>query len=217
MEEGSEGLPERIVDRLAEMMGGEPTEDDALISAIKDIGRSHEKHLKEKERLQGSNSGEGSGKKHKKRKRGEPSDASAQDSVPAGKKQQAGNSKGSGSRKKGETARFTREQEEEALRVSLRPYEMRGSGRSCKRCGMDNHMWQFCRKEIIVSSTRKKAKKEAKTSKGNLNSKEPKTPLASSVGVQRKAPTNTAGARVVSSMNSRTEGPKRVWGSQFRE
>ena len=130
MEEGSEGLPERIVDRLAEMMGGEPTEDDALISAIKDIGRSHEKHLKEKERLQGSNSGEDSGKKHKKRKRGEPSDASAQDSVPAGKKQQAGNSKGSGSGKKGETPRFTREQEEEALRVSLRPYEMRGSGRS---------------------------------------------------------------------------------------
>ena len=60
--------------------------------------------------LQGSNSGEGSGKKGKKRKRGETSDASAQDSVPAGKKQQAGNSRGSGSGvKKGETPRFTRE------------------------------------------------------------------------------------------------------------
>ena len=84
----------------------------------------------------------------------------------------------------------------------------------CKRCGMDNHMWQFCRKEIIVSSTRKKAKKEAKHSEGDSNSKEPRTPSASSAGVQRKAPTNTAGdskrARIVSSTDSRTEGPKRV-------
>ena len=56
---------------------------------------------------------------------------------------------------------------------------------------------------------------EAKTSEGDSNSKEPKAPSASSVGVKRKAPTNAAGsasskrARVVSSTN--TGGPRKVW------
>ena len=33
---------------LTKMMGGEPTEDDALVSAIKEIGRSHEECQEEK-------------------------------------------------------------------------------------------------------------------------------------------------------------------------
>ena len=64
-----------------------------------------------------------------------------------------------------------------------------------------------------MSSTRKKAKKEAKPSEGDSNLKEPKIPSASSVGPKRTAPTNTDGdakrARVVSSTN--TGGPRKVW------
>ena len=88
------GLPERIVDRLAEMMGGEPTEDDALIAAIKEIGRSHEKRQEEKKRLQDGNSVGGSGKNSKKRKRGSEKGAATQEnsSAPNPKKQQTGNS-----------------------------------------------------------------------------------------------------------------------------
>ena len=42
------GLPERIIDRLAEMMRGEPVKDDALIVAIKEIGRSQKKRQEKK-------------------------------------------------------------------------------------------------------------------------------------------------------------------------
>ena len=78
--------------RLAEMMGGEPAEDDSLIAAIKEIGRSHEKRQQQNKRLQDGNSGGGSalGNNSKKRKRGPGKDAAMQEkgSAPAPKKQQ---------------------------------------------------------------------------------------------------------------------------------
>ena len=62
-----------------------------------------------------------------------------------------------------------------------------------KRCGLDNHRWQWCRKEISISSTRKKEKKkDSGDSKGDKET----APAASSVILKRKAPTNTVSVGV---------------------
>ena len=100
----------------------------------------------------------------------------------------------------------------------------------CARCGLSNHRWQWCRKEISISSTRKKGKKERKDKEPE---KKEETASASSVSLKRKAPAHTvsvgihqlpveerilanlrlkaAGSKKARMSGVRADTPKKVW------
>jgi len=190
-----DGLSTELWQDLAKVRGGVPEEDDAVIVAIKKIGLAHERFLREEKLRGNSQGGQDSGqKKGNKRKRGPKEDSGAQgeDSAPPAKKPQKGKGKDSGS---GDTKpRFTKDQMDDALKgIPPNLREAREKKGMCKRCGLDNHRWQWCRKEISISSTRKKEKKkDSGDSKGDKET----APAASSVILKRKAPENTVSVGV---------------------
>src|SRR6266576_1093216 len=141
----------------------------------------------------GQDSGPKKGK-DKKRKRGPEKETNAkEDSAPASKKLQKGKGTTSGS---GDTKpRFSKDQMDEALKgVPQNLRDARDKKNMCRRCGLDNHRWQWCRKEISVSSTRKK--KDKKESKGKDTSKKETSPAPAASSLKRKAPTNTVSVGV---------------------
>ena len=84
------GLSQELRRQLAQVPGGEPREDDALISKLKVIGYAHEEYLAEEKAMGHSVAGVRSNEKakSKKRKRGDATEAADTTSAPAAKKQQ---------------------------------------------------------------------------------------------------------------------------------
>ena len=106
-----EGLPHEPQNDLAKIQGGKPEEDDALITAMTEVGLAHEQFLrveKLKERTMSVPSGKQKGKRKRKT---EKSNATADEkNAPSGKKakKDAAPVTGTG------IPRFTKDQEEEA-------------------------------------------------------------------------------------------------------
>ena len=68
--------------------------------------------------------------------------------------------------------------------------EARGKKKLCTRCGLNNHGWQWCRRETSVSSTRK-TEKNGKGKKKMDKADAEEVSAVSSVALKRKALTNT--------------------------
>ena len=174
---------------LAKMQVGKPEEDDALIAAMKEVGLAHEQFLRE-EKLKEQTTFAPSGKQKGKHKREtEKSNATAdEENAPSGKKPKndAAPVTGTGS------PRFTKEQEEEALAgIPQNLWEARRTKGLCDHCGLPKHRWQWCRREISISSTRKtEIKVKRKKEKDKDDSEATPAATASSVALKRKAPTN---------------------------
>jgi len=182
-----DGLPHELRKELAKVKGGEPEEDDALMGALKEIGLAHEKFLAEEKVRGNSGGGQDSGAKGKgkgKRKRGSEKDNDAQEKedTPAVKKPKGAQTPAAGK----STPRFTKEQESEALKgIPQNLREARMNKGLCTRCGLPKHRWQWCRKEISISSTRKKGKKEKKDG-GAEGKKDESAPAASSIQLKKR-------------------------------
>ena len=189
------GLPHQLRKDLAKMQGGKPEEDNSLISAMKEVGLAHEKFLREEKRKERTMSAPSGKQKGKRKWETDKSNATAdEEKAPSGKKPKhnAAPVTGTGS------PRFTKEQEEEAL-VGI-PQNVREA--QCKkglgdRCSLPKHRWQWCRREISISSTRKTEKKgKGKKKKDKDDSEAAPAATASSFALKRKAPTNTVGIGV---------------------
>jgi hypothetical protein len=193
------GLNDHLLDRIAYTAGGEPEEDEALIACMKEHGLASERRTKER-KTSGDGGAGGSGQGKGKRKRGSGKDSGAKDDTePAPKRQQKGKGTTSGSGDKGDNSpRFTDDQKEEALKgvqESLRASRIKK--KLCQRCAIGGHHWKYCRKEINVSSSKKKKSKKDDKSKED-DSKPAETAKASSIGTKRKRepPTNTVSTAV---------------------
>ena len=90
--------------------------------------------------------------------------------------------------------RFTKEQEEEALAgIAQNLWEARCKKGLCDHYGLPKHWWQWCRREISISSSTSKTEKKGKEKKKKDKDDSEAAPAAtaSSVALKRKAPTNT--------------------------
>ena len=190
------GLNTELRDRLLETQGGEPDEDNALVQAIKEQGLAYERHLEEKKREDKNSGSAPSSGKNLKRKRGgagtaAPATGTSSSDAPPAKKQSTGDkSAGTG---KGNPPRFTKEQMEEPLKgVQQTLRDARDRKKLCRRCGIAGHRWQWCQKDIVVSSARKKEK----SSKGEPS--EASTPVAAVSAAKRSAPMHTVGSGISS-------------------
>ena len=186
----TKGLPHELRKDLAKMLGGQPKEDDALIAAMKEVDLANEQFLRE-EKLKERTTSTPSGKQKGKRKwETEKSNASAdEEKTPSGKKlkKDAALVTGTG------TPRFTKDKAEEALTgIPQNLREVRRKKGLCDRCGLPKHHWQWCRREISISSTRKTEKKgKGKKQKDKDHSEAAPVATASLVALKRKAPTNS--------------------------
>ena len=167
-----------------------------MLSAIKEVGLAHEEFSRD-EKLKDKGPGatlSRKGKGNSKRKR-EPEKGNAtakEDSAPAGKTAKKAAATGSGSGQ----PRFSKDQEDEALKgIPDNLRRARGKKKLCTRCGLNNLGWQWCRREISVSSTRK-TEKMGKGKKKEKKADSVEAPAASSVAYKRKAPTNTVSVGV---------------------
>ncbi len=172
-----DGLPHELRKELAKVKGGEPEEDDALVVAIKEIGLAHEKFLAEEKMRGGQSEGKtdsgAKGKGKRKRGSGKGDDAQEKKEAPDAKKPKTAQTPAAGN----STPRFTKEQESEALKgIPQNLREARMNKGLCTRCGLPKHRWQWCRKEITISSTRKKGKKDKK--EGGAEGKKDETAAA---------------------------------------
>ena len=164
--------------------------DDALIAAMKEVGLAQEQFLRE-EKLKERTTSAPSGKQKGKRKWvTEKSNATAdEEKAPSGKKpkKDAAPVTGTGS------PRLTKEPEKEALAgIPQNLREAQHKKGLCDRCGLPKHRWQWCRREISISSTRKMEKKgKGKKKKDKDDSEAAPAVTANSVALKRKAPTNT--------------------------
>ena len=171
------------------MQGGKPEVDDALIAAMKEVGLAHEQFLRE-EKLKECTTSTRFGKQKGKHKREiEKSNATADEQkAPSGKKpkKDAAPVTGTGS------PRFTKEQEEEDLAgIPQNLWEVRRKKGLYDRCGLPKPIWQWCRREISISSSRKTEKKgKGKKKRDKDDSEAAPAAIASSVALKRKAPTN---------------------------
>ena len=172
------------------MQGGKPEEDDALITAMKQVGLAHEQFLRE-EKLKKRTTSTPSGKQKGKLKwESEKSNTTAdKEKAPSGKKpkKDAVPVTGTG------LPQFTKEQEEEALTgIPQNLREARCKKGLCNCCGLPKHCWQWCRRGISILSTRKMEKKgKGKKKKDKDDSEAAPAATASSVALKRIAPTNT--------------------------
>lgn len=193
------GLSEKFRLNIATMRGGIPKDDDDLIAAIKEVGLVLEEHQRE-EKASGGNSGNtggGQGGKNKRKRgqgQGQGTDAQEKkDEGPAAKKPKGNTSTPAAG--KG-TPRFTQEQKEEALKGVPENLRVARSKKSlCERCGFDNHQWKWCRKDVVISSTRKKGKGKGK-GKETAEEKKETAPAASSISLKRKAPAHTVSVTI---------------------
>src|SRR5437016_1664410 len=129
---------------------------------MKEIGLTREQFLNE-EKHQGHTVGEkdtGSKGKGGKCKQGAgKADDGLEEKATVAKKPKTSAASSAGN----SSPRFTKEQKDEALRGKpSNLVDARMKKEFCARCGLSNHRWQWCRKEISISSTRKKGKKEKK-------------------------------------------------------
>ena len=161
-----------------------------MIAAIKEVGLAHKQFLRE-EKLKERTTSAPSRKQQGIRKREtEKSNATAdEEKAPSGKKpkKDAAPVTGIGS------PWFTKEQEEEALAgIPQNLWEAWRKKGLCDHCRLPKHHWQWCRREISISSTRKTEKKgKGKKKKDKDDSEAAPAATASSVALKRQAPTNT--------------------------
>ena len=186
----TKGLPHELRKDLAKMQRGKHEEDDVLIAAIKEVGLAHVQFLLEQKLKERTTSAPSGKQKGKCKRETEKSNATAdEEKAPSRKKpkKDAAPVTGTGS------SRFTKQQEEEALAgIPQNLREARRKKGLCGRCGLPKHHWQWCRREISISSTRKTEKKgKGKKKKDKDDSEAAPAATASSVALQRKAPTNT--------------------------
>ena len=126
------GLPHELRKDLAKLRGGKPMEDDALLSAIKEVGLAHEElHRDEKLKDKGpvatpSGKGKGNGKHKREPEKGNAT--AKEDSATAGEKAKKAAAAGSGSGQ----PRFSKDQEDEALKgIPDNLREARGKKKLC--------------------------------------------------------------------------------------
>ena len=156
---------------------------------MKDVGLAHEQFLRE-QKLKKRTTLAPSGKQKGKRKREtEKSNATGDEEMaPSGKKpkKDAAPVTGTG------LPQFTKEQEEKALAgIPQNLREAQCKKGLCNRYGLPKHRWQWCRREISISSTHKTEKKGKGKKKKEKDDTEPApAATASSVALKRKAPTN---------------------------
>ena len=128
------GLLHELQMDLAKLHGGTPKEDDALLSAIKDVGLAHkEVHRDEKLKNKGprvTSSGKGKGNGKRKREPKKENATAKEDSAPARKKAKKSAAAGSRSAQ----PRFPKDQEDEALKgIPDILREARGKKKLCTR------------------------------------------------------------------------------------
>ena len=115
------------------------------------MGLAHELFLREEKLKERTTSAPYGKQKCKRKRETEKSNATAdEEKAPSGKKpkKDAAPVTGTGS------PRFTKEQEEEALAgIPQNLREARRKKGLCDRCGLPKHRWQWCRREISISST----------------------------------------------------------------
>ena len=193
-----EGLPDFILDLLPLTQGGEPQEDDLLILAIKEHGLSYERRQSEKKQAGSTATASTSGTAGRKRKRGGAGNTAAPANVessgpPAKKQLTAGGTAFTPGGDKGAAPRFTKDQQDEALKgIPHNLREARNKKKLYTRCGFSNHRWQWCRKEISLSSTRKTTKKAKGTTSDTA------TAVATVSATKKKCPKHTVGPGVSS-------------------
>ena len=190
------GLPHVLRKDLAKMQGGNPAEANALIAAIKEVGLAHEQFLREEKLKEQTTSAPSRKQKSKHKRETEKSNATAdEEKAHSGKKPKKDTAPVTVTR----SPRFTKEQEEEALAGI--PQKLRKARRKkalCDHWGLPKHCWQWCRREISISSTCKMEKKgKGKKKKDKDDSEAAPAATASSVALKRKAPTNTVSIGVL--------------------
>ena len=169
-----------------------------MIAAIKEVGLAHEQFLREEKLKERARSAPSGMQKGKRKRETEKSNATAdEEKAPSGKKSKkdsdAAPVTGTGS------PRFTKEQEEEALAgIPQNLREARRKKGLYDRCGLPKHRWQWCRREISISSTCKTEKKgKGKKKKDKDDSEAAPAATASSVALKRTAATNTVSIGVL--------------------
>ena len=167
------------------MQGGKPEEDDALIAAMKEMGLADEQFLREEKLKERTTSAPSGKQKGKRKQETEKSNVTAdEEKAPSGKKpkKDAAPVTVTGS------PRFTKEQEEEALAgIPQNLREARRKKGLCDHCGLPKHRWQWCRREMAISSTRKmEMKGTGKKKKDKDDSEAAPAATASSVELKRK-------------------------------
>ena len=159
-----------------------------MLAAIKEVGLAAEEFSRD-EKLKGkgpgatpSGKGKGNGKGTQESEKGNAT--AKEDTAPAGKLAKKAPATGSAS---GQPI-FTKNQEVEALKgIRDNLHEARGTKKLCTHCGLNNHGWQWCQREISVSYTCKAEKKEkGKKKKDKADSEE--APAVISVALKRNAP-----------------------------
>src|ERR1041385_1166079 len=149
-----DGLTDTLQDRLS--YAGEPKEDEEFINRVHEVAERWKKRCREKKwdpatgAAKGSSGGDGSrAGKNKKRKR-----SSEDSSNPVEKSSSGQGKKGDKSDRPKKKPRFA--SREEALKgIPQMLIDKRTKENRCLRCHMDNHRWSDCRKDIVVSSSRK--------------------------------------------------------------
>ena len=200
------------------MQGGKPEEYDALITAMKEVGLAHEQFLR-MEKLMDRTTSTPSGKQKGKRKQEtEKLNATAdEEKAPSGKEPKKGAAAVTGTG----SPQFTKEQEEEALAgIPQNIWEARHKKGLCDCCGLPKHHWQWCGREISISSTRKMEKKgKGKKKKYKDDSDAAPATTASSFALKRKATTNMVSIgvcplppykRILALLRWKTRSSKRV-------
>ena len=200
------GLHTKLCDRLSQTQDGEPNEDDALVQAIEEQGLAYERRLEDKKREgktsdSAPSSGTASGMNLNRKRRGAGSTAadasgtgtSSSDTPSAKKQLTRAKSAASADVGKGNPPSFTEKQMEEVLKgVQQTLRDVRKRKKLCLRCGFGGHKWQWCQKDIVVSSVCKKEK----SSKGEPS--EASTPVAALSVAKRSAPMHTVRSAISS-------------------
>ena len=157
---------------------------------MKEVGLTHEQFLREEKLKERTTSTPSRKQKAKRKQETEKSNTTADEKkAPSGKKPKKDAATGTATG----SPRFTKEQEEEALvGIPQNLREARCKKGLCDRCGLPKHRWQWCSREISISSTRKTEKKgKGKKKKDKDDSEAAPAATASSAALERKAPTNT--------------------------
>ena len=133
------GLPHELRKDLAKMQGGKPVEDDALITAMKEVGLAHEQFLRVEKLKEWTTSAPSAKQKSKRKQKTEKSNATAvEEKAPSGKKPKKDAAPVTGT----ESPRFTKKQEEVALAgIPQNLREARRKKGLCDRCGLPKHRW----------------------------------------------------------------------------
>jgi hypothetical protein len=189
------GLNEDIKDRLS-FSKLTPNDDTEYESLLKQVGRAYERRLQEKDKHHHQDHKP----KDKKNKRRRDDDGDKGDQ---GKKnfEKGSDSKKPRREKKGPKPVNT--DIGEALKgIPESLLEARTKRNECKRCGSSEHRWVFCKNAIKVSSSKKKKKPKAETSKPEVTTSSSKVKPRSLADRITKPPAAASSSRVLYEVDS---------------